>query len=128
MKARVNGGFTLIEILIVVVILGILTAIVIPRFNNARGKSLAASLKNDLRNLAVAQEDFFYSEGGYTKDLTKLHYNSSPGVKVEVVEASADGWSAKATHPQAYPLTCAIFWGPVTVLAPATQEGLVNCE
>lgn len=128
MHSRRNRGFTLVEILIVVVIIGILTAIVIPRFNNARGKSLAAALKNDLRNLAVAEEDYFYSIGGYTKDLSKLQFNASPKVKIEVVEATNDGWSARATHPQAYPLTCAIFWGPVAPVAPATQEGLINCE
>lgn len=128
MRPRSTQGFTLVEILIVVVIIGILTAIIIPRFNNARGKSLAASLKNDLRNLAVAQEDYFYSSGGYVKDLSKLNYNSSPGVTVEILEANGAGWSARATHPQAYPLTCAIFWGNVTPVVPATQEGLVNCQ
>ncbi len=128
MRSRGSQGFTLIEILIVVVVIGILTAIVIPRFNNARGKSLAAALKNDLRNLAVAQEDYFYSSGSYAKDLTKLQFNASPKVTVEIVEANTEGWSAKATHPQAYPLTCALFWGAVTPIAPATQEGLVNCQ
>lgn len=128
MRSRDTQGFTLVEILIVVVIIGILTAIVIPRFNNVRGKSLAAALKNDLRNLAVAQEDYFYSVGGYTKDLTKLNYNSSPKVTVEVVEATGEGWSATATHPQAFPLVCAMFWGPVAPVPPATQEGLINCQ
>jgi type IV pilus assembly protein PilA len=128
MHARARHAFTLVEILIVVVIIGILAAIVIPRFNNARGKSLAAALKNDLRNLAVAQEDYFYTVGGYTSDVAKLNYSASPGVTIEIVTATDDGWAAKATHPQAYPLTCAIFWGPVPALAPAEQEGLINCQ
>jgi type IV pilus assembly protein PilA len=128
MRSRGQSGFTLVEILIVVVVIGILTAIAIPRFNNARGRSLAASLKNDLRNLAVAQEDYFYTSGGYATDLAKLNFTSSPGVKLEILEATDDGWSARATHPQAYPLTCAMFWGPVAPVAPATQEGLINCQ
>lgn len=128
MKPRDRHGFTLVEILIVVVVIGILTAIVIPRFNNARGKSFAASMKSDLRNLAVAEEDYFYAAGRYTDDMTKLSFNTSPGVTVTIVEASGAGWSAKSQHPQAYPLTCAIFWGPVTPVAPATQEGLINCQ
>ena len=128
MRSRGSQGFTLIEILIVVVVIGILTAIAIPKFNNVRGKSFAASIKSDLRNLAVAQEDYFYSSGGYTKDATKLQYNASPRVVIEIIEANAEGWSAKATHPQAFPLTCALFWGAVTPVAPATQEGLINCQ
>ena len=45
MQRRNNKGFTLVEILIVVIILGILAAIVIPQFTNA---------SNDARNNSVA--------------------------------------------------------------------------
>ena len=128
MRRGLRSGFTLVEILIVVVVIGILTAIVIPRFNQAKGKSYAASMKNDLRNLAVAEEDYFYTKGGYTDDLTKLNMNTSPGVTLTIEEATAGGWSAKSNHAQAYPLTCAMFWGAVTPVPPATQEGLINCQ
>ena len=48
---RRDGGFTLIEILIVVVILGILAAIVIPQFSNASSVARENVLKDDLRYL-----------------------------------------------------------------------------
>lgn len=48
---RRSGGFTLIEILIVVVILGILAAIVIPQFSNASDTARENVLKDDLRYL-----------------------------------------------------------------------------
>ena len=47
MKAR--SGFTLIEILIVVVILGILAAIVIPQFSNASADAKLSNLKTQLQ-------------------------------------------------------------------------------
>lgn len=50
-KSRPRGGFTLIEILIVVVILGILAAIVLPQFSNASQTAKQNTLKDDLRYL-----------------------------------------------------------------------------
>jgi general secretion pathway protein G len=49
MKAR--SGFTLVEILIVVVILGILAAIVIPQFTEASGEAKMSSLCTDLQSV-----------------------------------------------------------------------------
>jgi general secretion pathway protein G len=50
-KMRSKSGFTLVEILIVVVILGILAAIVIPQFTNASTEAKENSLKADLQTL-----------------------------------------------------------------------------
>jgi len=49
MKAK--GGFTLVEILIVVVILGILAAIVIPQFTEASTEARTSSLCTDLQTM-----------------------------------------------------------------------------
>ncbi len=46
-----NKGFTLVEILIVVVILGILAAIIIPRFSTATDQARDSMLKENLRNV-----------------------------------------------------------------------------
>ena len=48
---RKNKGFTLVEILIVVVILGILAAIVIPQFSDASTQSKISSAKSSLQTL-----------------------------------------------------------------------------
>jgi len=51
MRARVASAFTLVEILIVVIILGILAAIVIPQFTSATQDAKSAATYNELQKL-----------------------------------------------------------------------------
>ena len=74
-----RSGFTLIELLIVVVIIGVLAAIAIPKFQNTKGKANLAAIKSDLRNLATAEEAYFYTNGTYTSSLASLNVHPSPG-------------------------------------------------
>jgi len=121
-------GFTLVELLIVVCIIGILSMIAIPKFSMSKGKAEAAALRSDLRNLATAEEAYFYDNATYTPNVATLQYSTSPGVTVTIATATGAGWSATATSPQSFPGTCAVFYGSVAPAAPASVEGVVACQ
>lgn len=124
MKAR---GFTLIELLIVVVIIGILASIAIPKFVNTKQKAYVAQMKTDLKNLATAEEAFFYDSAFYTTSLLALNnFRSSAGVTVSVLEGTPLGWSARATHAQTA-RECVLYSGGAAPVAPATTEGRITC-
>lgn len=61
-------GFTLVEILIVVVILGILAAIVVPQFAGATEESRRASFVSSIRVFGDAADYFSVREGSYVPD------------------------------------------------------------
>ena len=121
-------GFTLIELLIVVVIVGILASIAIPKFANTKDKAYIASMKSDLRNLATAEEAFFYDSAKYTTNLALLNnFQFTSGV-VPTLNAVAGGWSARVTSPLVPGHACALFSGAAPAVAPATVEGRITCQ
>ena len=71
MRTRPNAkrGFTLIEILIVVVILGILASIVIPQFTNAADEANNAGVRTQLQTLR-SQVELYRAENGEYPDLS----------------------------------------------------------
>lgn len=60
-----QAGFTLIELVIVVAILGILTLILIPNFLRARSSSKLATCQLDLRNIAAGLELYYVENQNY---------------------------------------------------------------
>jgi prepilin-type N-terminal cleavage/methylation domain-containing protein len=123
-------GFTLIEMLIVVVIVGLLTAIAIPRIQTVRGRAFVATMKSDLRNFAVAEESYFYDFRNYAGDMATLRargHGTSPGVSVLINEATPMGWSATVSHVSTA-VRCYLFTGGAAPVGAATEDGFLTCD
>lgn len=65
-------GFTLIELMIVVVIIGILAAIAIPKFNNVQELARQSSCRGNIRTIATAEAVYFPTYGSFTDDINNL--------------------------------------------------------
>lgn len=83
---RAQRGFTLIELMIAVVIVGILVAVALPAYNDQVRKTRRAEGKAMLQQVMNHQERYYTSNNAYDDDLTELDaYDNDP------VE-SAEGW------------------------------------
>ena len=58
-------GFTLIELMIVVVIIGILAAIAIPKFSSVKDQAEQVACRSNLRSLGSAEAMYYGAEGVY---------------------------------------------------------------
>lgn len=67
-----NKGFTLIELLVVIAIIGILSSVVLASLNSARQKSRDAKRISDIKQIQVALELYFDSNGRYPQNIGEV--------------------------------------------------------
>jgi type IV pilus assembly protein PilA len=129
MPVRNARGFTLIELVLVVVIIGILASIAIPKFGNTKEKAYVAGMKADLRNLVTAEEAYFAEYVTYAGSTASLNYNVSTGNTINLISitATGTGWSATATN-SGTAHTCGIFIGNATPPMAGQYEGQPVCQ
>jgi len=76
MKNTSKKGFTLVEIMIVVVIIGLLAAMAIPAFQKVREDSRSSAMVNDARQLASAAQQYMLEND---VDTVTVGYTASSG-------------------------------------------------
>ncbi len=76
-----QGGFTLLELLIVIVIIGILALLIIPNITSAPKKARDTKRKTDITTVRKGLEEYFVNNNVYPAALTDLQAGSAPIIK-----------------------------------------------
>jgi prepilin-type N-terminal cleavage/methylation domain-containing protein len=125
MRRSNRPGFTFIEVLIVMVVMGVLAGIGVPRIRNMKERSYQATLRSDLGALRTAQEAFYAENLRYATDVSSLELRLSTNVSVDIESTDPlKGWRASARHAWlATPCTTAA--GPDAV---GVEAGAIICS
>lgn len=106
-----SKGFTLVEIMIVVVIIGLLAAMAIPAFQKVRTSSQDKAVLNNMRQLGSAADQYFLESGTSTVNITSL-VGSTAYIKSLSTVANE---SYPATYTQGTPITVTGIAGARTI-------------
>lgn len=120
-------GFTLIEILVVLLILSVLAGFAFARLQTTRDKSVVATMVSDLHAIMQEQEAHYIQMRAYSNDLVELLAVPSPDNTMTIPEATPAGWSAQVVNPRVTKV-CTVFVGSAAPLATGAIEGSIDCR
>jgi type IV pilus assembly protein PilE len=108
MKKKLNSklpAFTLTELMVVLVIIGILILIALPIFDNLFGEAYAIEAQNQLKYLQSREQSFFQKNFRYSTDTDELGFTAPKTIdekgdaryQYQIIQADKGGFRATAT-------------------------------
>jgi prepilin-type N-terminal cleavage/methylation domain-containing protein len=101
-KTSSSKGFTLLELIVVVAVLGILVSIAIQQFQLYRARAIDASMRADLKNAALAMESYygeFLSYPATESALLITGYRKTSGVNLTIAVPTPSTFTLTASRP-----------------------------
>lgn len=104
-----ESGFSLVELMVVVGIIGILASLAMPKFTMFQAKARQAEAKGALSQLFTLQESYFSDNDTYTTDTAALGFSVTGTARYAyaVTAATASTWDATATESGRLVFPCA---------------------
>ena len=84
-------GFTLIELIIVIAIIGILAAIAVPRIFDAQDKAKESAVKA-MASSVLAGGQAYYAEMSFTRDINEMPSPAEAGTAADLLASDPDDW------------------------------------
>ena len=97
-----EAGFTLLELIVVVAVLGILAAIAIQQFSIFRSRAMDTAMRSDLKNAALAMESYYGEFLDYPTTLSAIQivgYRKTGGVTMTISVTSPSSFTLNAAMP-----------------------------
>ena len=106
MATRTDTGFTLLELLVVVSIVGILASIAIPQYASYRARGFDSIVESQVRHIATGEEAYFASNSTYTNDVDQLEgMVIDQNITITIAAGNGGGldnsFRIHGSHPQA---------------------------
>ena len=100
-----QAGFSLTELLVVIVVIGVLILLALPKFSSVVTKAKETEAKTMLKHLHALQQAFYYENDTYTTNLSQIGFEQeklvsdggSARYKIEIQTANSYGYKATAT-------------------------------
>ena len=122
---RRRRGFTFVELLVVMALIGALSSMAVPRFREYKARAYIATMQSDLGNLKIAEESYWAEHQKYATDTSSLELRISTNVAITISSRDVlGGYTAVAKHSNVSDRQCQTAMGRE---AAPQEPGAVVC-